>query len=98
MACAIAVTLQAPLRGAANPTLVFSAPTAFAASARMTTDPQGFVYLAGKISGPPSAAVFVTRLTPSRSVVYTRVLQAGRFAGEFNDCALDITAIATDRS
>ena len=64
----------------------------------MATDPQGFIYLAGKASGQPNAAVFVTRLTPSRSVVYTRILQGSRFGGEFNDCALDVTAIAADRA
>ena len=31
-------------------------------------------------------------------MVYTRVLQGSRFGGEFNDCALDITAIAADRA
>src|SRR6478672_10418235 len=96
--CAIGSTVHLAGRGAGNPALLFTTPTASGAAARMATDPQGFIYLAGRTSGQSTGGVFVTRLTPSRSVVYTRVFQGTRFSGEFNDCALDITAIAADRA
>ena len=98
IACAIVVLIQRPAGGAGTLSLLFSPSNTLGAPARIATDAQGFIYVAGRVSGGPGAAAYVTRLTPSRSVVYTRVFQVSRFGGEFNDCALDIAAIAADPS
>lgn len=97
-ACAIVVTLAVPVTGAQNPSLLFSTPAPGSQIVRMAVDAQGYIYLAGRASGINPAGSFVTKLTPSRSVVYTTYLQATRFQGEPGDCQLEVNAIAVDRT
>lgn len=83
---------------AQNPTLLFSTAIPGGPPVRTTVDPQGYLYIAGPTSGSYPPGSFVTKLTPSRSIVYTTYLQPTRFAGEPGDCSIGITGLAADRS
>src|SRR3954469_2607906 len=97
LACAIVAVVQRHTDTAGTLSLLFSPPNTSGAPARMTTDAQGFIYLAGRTSGD-AVSVYVTKLTPSRTVIYTRVFTVSRFTGEPGDCSLDVAAVAADRT
>jgi hypothetical protein len=99
------VAARAPsVSGARNPSLLFARPQADGAALLSATDPRGFIYVAGAADRDPSSGLlgptsaFVTKLTPSGTPVYTTYLQASRFSGEYNDCGIEIHAIAVDRN
>jgi photosystem II stability/assembly factor-like uncharacterized protein len=102
---ALIATFAQSLAGAQNLSLLFSTPITGGRPVRIAIDAQGYIYLAGKSSNPDAAPIFaeaapifVMKLTPSRSVVYTTYFQGTRFSGEPGDCPQDIAAIAVDKS
>lgn len=100
-ASAIGVAVAPTLSGARNPSLLFATPLTAGGEVRTAIDARGFIYLAGNVAGgtPISArAAFVTKLTPSGSPLYTTYFQGARFGGEYNDCGIEIHAIAVDRN
>src|SRR4051812_20052724 len=97
LACAIVAVVQRHTDTAGTLSLLFSPPNTSGAPASMTTDAQGFIYLAGRTSGV-AVSVYVTKLTPSRTVIYTRVFTVSRFTGEPGDCSLDVAAVAAQRA
>jgi photosystem II stability/assembly factor-like uncharacterized protein len=106
LACALAiVAARAPwLSGAGNPSLLFARSQPNGAALLSAVDPRGFIYVAGVadritsngVLGPTSA--FVTKLTPSGTPVYTTYFQGSQFSGEYDDCGIEIHAIAVDRN
>lgn len=98
IACALGASFTQPLRGAQNPSLLFSTPITGGQGVRMAIDPQGHIYLAGTAIGSSNPSAFVMKLAPSRSVVYTTYFQGTRFGGEWNDCGIQINALTVDRN
>ena len=94
---AIAAIVTAPVTAAQNPSLLFSTPITGGGPVLMTADAQGYIYLAGKTSGP-SASSFVMKLTPSRSVVYTSYFPIVPYDFESYSCPVAITGIAADKN
>ena len=90
-------TFAPSITGAQNPLLLFSTPATSGQPVRIAIDANGFIYMAGNASGT-AAAGFVTKLTPSRALVYTTYFEGSRFAGEPGDCTVDIAGIAVDKS
>jgi len=104
-ACVLAIgaAVAPTLSGARNPSLLFATPLTGGAPVHSAIDDRGFIYLAGNVAATrgsilsPTVA-FVTKLTPSGIPLYTTYLQAARFAGEYDDCGIEIHAIAVDRN